>query len=265
MIANIVKGITDIGGATNRWITFVGLATTFLFRTVASLFTHVPPFRQIIKQIHFIGARSLPVLLVSSLFTGMVVALQFYDTLVRFGSVDLLGSAVALSLIRELGPVMTALMIIARVSSAACAEIGIMRNEQQFDALDCMAINSYHYVMLPRLVACVISLPVLTAVFDMVGISGGYLVGVVIHGESAGAYIQGIFDTVNQQDILMGQVKSLVFGLVIIWIPMVYGYYLHLDQKQAGAAGVSNATTRAVVLSAIFMLISDYIISSLML
>lgn len=261
----LVNSISSIGESLLSRVNLIGLAGVFLFKTIVSLFTDIPPFREIIKQLHFIGARSLTVLLVSSLFTGMGVALQFYDTLVRFGSVDLLGSAVALSLIRELGPVMTALMVIARVSSATCAEIGIMRSEQQFDALDCMAIDSYRYIMLPRLLACMIAVPILTAVFDMVGMFGGYLVGVVIHGESAGAFVQGIFDTVNFQDVLMGQVKSLVFAIVIIWIPMVYGYYMHLDQKQAGAAGVSNATTRAVVLSAILMLVSNYIITSLML
>lgn len=261
----VIQQISRVGERTRTTISLIGLGSVFLLRTLMSLFTQWPPFSEIIKQIHFIGARSLPVLMVSSLFTGMVVALQFYDTLVRFGSVDLLGSAVALSLIRELGPVMTALMVIARVSSATCAEIGIMRNEQQFDALECMAIDAYRYVMLPRLVAAIIAVPVLTAVFDLVGIGGGYIVGVLVHGESAGAYVQGIFDTVNQQDVLMGQVKSLVFGLLIIWIPMVYGYYMHLDARHAGAEGVSYATTRAVVLSAILMLVSDYIISSLML
>ncbi len=261
----ILQGIASIGELVRSRVNLIGLAGVFLFKTCLSLFTDIPPFREIVKQIHFVGARSLTVLLVSALFTGMGVALQFYDTLVRFGSVDLLGSAVALSLIRELGPVMTALMVIARVSSATCAEIGIMRSEQQFDALDCMAIDSYRYVMLPRLLACVIALPILTAVFDMVGMFGGYLVGVVIQGESAGAYVQGIFDTVNFKDVLMGQVKSLVFGVVIIWVPMVFGYYMHLDQTQSGAAGVSNATTKAVVLSAILMLISNYVITSLML
>jgi phospholipid/cholesterol/gamma-HCH transport system permease protein len=261
----VLAGINKVGRSARGQISSVGLAGVFLFKTLASLFSDVPPWREISKQIHFIGARSLPVLLVSSLFTGMVVALQFYDTLIRFGSVDLLGSAVALSLIRELGPVMTALMVIARVSSATCAEIGIMRNEQQFDALDCMAINSYRYVMLPRLVAAIIALPILTAVFDMVGMMGGYVVGVLIHGESAGAYVQGILDSVNSKDVWMGQVKSLMFGLIVIWIPMVYGYYLHLNRKHSGAAGVSHATTSAVVLSAILMLVSDFVISSLLL
>jgi phospholipid/cholesterol/gamma-HCH transport system permease protein len=261
----IVTGINRVGESARNTVNMIGLAAMFLSRTVASLFSTWPPIREIVKQLAFIGARSLPVLIISSFFTGMVVALQFYDTLVRFGSVDLLGSAVALSLIRELGPVMTALMVIARVSSATCAEIGIMRNEQQFDALECMAIDPYRYIMLPRLIAAVLSVPILTAVFDMIGIGGGYTVGVLIHGESAGAYVQGIFDTVNSNDVLMGQIKSLVFGLIIIWIPLVYGFYLYLDRKNAGAKGVSVATTRAVVLSAILMLVADYVISSLML
>lgn len=260
----MVNTVNQLGEHTRRTISIIGMAFVFLLKTVQSLFTSAPPLREIIRQIQFIGARSLPVLLVSSLFTGMAIALQFYDALVRFGSVDLLGPSVSVGLIRELGPVMTALMVIARVGSATCAEIGIMRNEQQFDALDCMAIDSYRYVMLPRLLAAMISLPILTAVFDMVGISGGYIVGVVIHGESAGTYVQGVFDTVTLTDVLMGQIKSLVFGVLIIWVPMAYGFFLHLNRKQAGAAGVSVATTKAVVLSAILMLVSNFIISSLM-
>jgi phospholipid/cholesterol/gamma-HCH transport system permease protein len=262
---SIVNGVSYIGDYTRNIISFVGMAFIFLLNIFKSLFSRVPPVREIIRQIQFIGVKSLPVLLVSSLFTGMAVALNLYNALIRFGSADLLGPSVAVGLIRELGPVMTALMIIARVSSATCAEIGIMRNEQQFDALDCMAINSYRYVMLPRLVAALISLPILTAVFDIIGIVGGYVVGVVIHGESGGTYIQGIFDTVTFNDVLIGQIKSVVFAIIIIWIPMAYGYFLHLNRKAAGAAGVSHATTKAVVLSAIFMLVTNFIVSSLML
>jgi len=259
----LFKSVTKLGEAARQHIDNLGLATLFLLRTVSSLFTGVVSFKQVIKQIYFIGNRSLIVIIVAALFTGMVVALQFYDTLVRFGSVDLLGSAVALSLIKELGPVMTALMLIARVGSATCSEIGIMRNEQQFDALDCMAINSYRYVMLPRLLAALICVPILTGVFDLVGIGGGYIVGVYIQGESPGAYIQGVMDTISFKDVLIGQIKSLVFGLIIMWIPLYYGFYLHLNQKNMGAEGVSNGTTQAVVMSAIIMLFSDYIISSL--
>jgi phospholipid/cholesterol/gamma-HCH transport system permease protein len=262
-MSTLFDSVSKLGAVTRKNIDSLGLATLFLLRIVSSLFTGRVSFKQVIKQIYFIGNRSLIVIIVAALFTGMVVALQFYDTLVRFGSVDLLGSAVALSLIKELGPVMTALMVIARVGSATCSEIGIMRNEQQFDALDCMAINSYRYVMLPRLLAALICVPILTAVFDLVGIGGGYIVGIHIQGESPGAYIQGVMDTISFKDVLVGQIKSLVFGLFIMWIPLYYGYYLHRNQKNMGAEGVSNGTTQAVVMSAIIMLFSDYIVSSL--
>lgn len=237
----------------------------FFFYTLSRLWLKRFPFTETMKQIVFIGARTVPLILISGLFTGMVVALQFYDTLIRFGSIDLLGAAVAMSLIRELGPVMAALMVIARVGSATCAEIGIMRNEQQFDALDCMAIDSYHYVMLPRLIAAVISVPLLTTMFDCFGIGGGYIVGVLIHGISDGAYIVGMSDAIVWNDVLMGLVKSLLFGLVIMSVCLSKGFYLHIEQKQSGAVGVSQATTQAVVLSAVLMLFVDYIVSSLML
>ncbi len=247
------------------WISGVGRANVFLVMCLSRLFFMPFPFREFIKQINFVGVRTLLVLLIAGLFTGMVVALQFYDTLVRFGSVDLLGSAVALSLIRELGPVMAALMVIARVGSATCAEIGIMRNEQQFDALECMAIDVYRYLMLPRLLAAIIALPMLTALFDLVGIGGGYVVGVLIHGESAGAYVNGLIDTVTLNDVMMGVIKSLVFGVIIMWTALYKGFNVHLNQKLSGAEGVSHATTSAVVLSAIVMLSFDFIIGSLML
>jgi len=257
--------IERVGATAVNSVESAGLLGSFFANTVSRLFMYRLPFSATIKQLHFVGAKTLPLILISGLFTGMVVALQFYDTLVRFGSVDLLGAAVAMSLIRELGPVMAALMVIARVGSATCAEIGIMRNEQQFDALDCMAIDSYHYVMLPRLLAAIISVPLLTALFDVFGIGGGYIVGVIIHGLSDGAYLVGMADAIVGQDVLMGVIKSLLFGFIIMLVSLSKGFHLHIEQKQAGAEGVSNATTQAVVLSAVLMLFIDYIISSLML
>jgi len=264
-----MEGLINLPASLGRYsigiVSSIGRAAVFLGLTLSRLIHWPFPLAEFIKQLNFVGVRTLPVLLVAGLFTGMVVALQFYDTLVRFGSVDLLGSAVALSLIRELGPVMAALMVIARVGSASCAEIGIMRNEQQFDALECMAIDVYRYLMLPRLLAAIVALPMLTAIFDLVGIGGGYVVGVLIHGESAGAYINGLIDTVTINDVLMGVIKSLVFGLIIMWIALVNGFNVHLNQSLSGAEGVSHATTTAVVLSAIVMLSFDFIIGSLML
>ncbi len=244
----------------------LGLSGIFLYRTFYQIFT--PPYllEPLLKQLAFIGARSLLVIVVAGLFVGMVIALQFYDTLVRFGSVSLLGSAVGLSLIRELGPVLTALMIIGRAGSAMCAEIGIMRVDNQIDALECMAIDPYRYLFSPRILAGVISVPLLTAIFIVVGIFGGYFVGVILFGVSPGSYFQNMSDTVLNRDIIMGFSKSLVFGLLIVWIACDKGFNMHLDRRGIyGSEGVSRITTEAVVLSSIAILFSDYLLSALIL
>lgn len=227
-----------------------------------------PPWRlrPIIKQIHFIGARSLLVIVVAGTFVGMVVALQFYDTLVRFGSVSLLGAAVGLSLMRELGPVLTALVVIGRAGSAICAELSIMRNEHQIDALECMAIDPYKHLIAPRLAAALISVPLLTAIFITVGIAGGYFVGVILFDVSPGAYLGGMYDSVIGRDLFMGAAKAAVFALLLIWVAMSKGFFLHLDPQGAhGSEGVSRVTTDAVVLSSIGVLFADYILSAIIL
>lgn len=243
-----------------------GLLGLFLGHCLFRMIT--PPFRftRIVKQIHFIGARSSIVVLVAGTFTGMVVALQFYDTLIRFGSLELLGSAVALSLIRELGPVFTGLIITGRVGSAICAEIGIMRTSEQIDALECMGIDPYRFLMISKLWAGLISVPLLTAFFDVAGIIGGYLVGVVLLGVGKGTYIQGLSSGIEWNDVAMGLVKSLAFGLVIVWVCAAKGYWLHKQRTGVfGAEGVSRVTTNAVVFSSITILFVDYIVGSIML
>ena len=258
--------VQRLGARVLHFVRHTGLLGIFLLNTLARVVT--PPYRlrPITKQVLFIGARSWLVIVVSGTFVGMVIALQFYDTLVRFGSISLLGSAVGLSLIRELGPVLTGLMIIGRVGSAICAEVGIMRSEDQIDALECMSIDPYRFLIAPKLVAGIISLPLLTAIFDCVGIMGGYLVGVVMFGVSSGAYFQGMEETVLWSDVAMGLVKSLAFGVVIVWISAAKGYFLHLERNGAlGAEGVSRATTNAVVISSIALLFTDYLVSSVML
>jgi len=227
-----------------------------------------PPYKiyPVVRQIHFIGARSVFVILFTGAFTGMVLGLQGYYTQRKLGSEGLLGSAVALSLVRELGPVVAALMVIGRAGSAICAEIGIMRNSEQIDALECMAIDPYKFLMAPKFVAGIISVPLLTCIFDMLGIFGGYLVGVHLLGVNEGAYFQSMYHSVEWKDVEMGLVKSLVFGLLIIWIATAKGYYLHLERSGGfGAEGVSRTTTDAVVLSSVAVLVWDYLISALML
>lgn len=224
------------------------------------------PWGRILRQFHFIGARSIFVILFTGAFTGMVLGLQGYYTLRKFGSEGLLGSAVALSLLRELGPVLTALMVVGRAGSAICAEIGIMRNSEQIDALECMAIDPLRYLMVPKFIAGIGSLPLLTFLFDVIGIFGGYLIGVSLLGVNAGTYFQGMYASVAWADLEMGIVKSLVFGLLIIWIAAAKGFYLHLARDGGfGAEGVSRTTTDAVVLSSVAILVWDYLISAIML
>ena len=250
----------------NNLLIRLGVAGIFLYETIQSLF--IPPYslNLLLKQILFVGARSILVIIIAGLFVGMVIALQFYDTLVRFGSVSLLGSAVGLSLIRELGPVLTALMVIGRTGSAMCAEIGIMRVDNQIDALECMAIDPYRYLISPRILAGVFCVPILTAIFIVVGIFGGYFVGVILFDVSAGSYFQNMNDTILNRDLLMGFIKSIVFGLLIVWISCEKGFNLHLDKNGAyGSEGVSRITTEAVVIASITILFSDYLLSALIL
>lgn len=244
----------------------IGRMGMFFGATVASILR--PPYSiyPIIRQIYFFGARSVTVILIVGLFTGMVLGLQGYHNLKQFGSEELLGSAVALSLIQELGPVLTALMVIGRAGSAICAEIGIMRHSEQIDALECMAIDPLKYLVAPKFVAAVISLPILAFIFNVVGIFGGYIAGVVLLDVSEGAYFQGMYNSVEWADIRLCLVKSLIFGLLIVWITTFKGYFLHLSRTGVfGAEGVSRITTDAVVLASVTILVWDYLIGSLIL
>ena len=255
-----------IGRETLWFLEAAGRMGTFLAFTLVSILR--PPYKlaPVVRQIHFIGARSVFVILFTGTFTGMVLGLQGYYTLNKFGSVGFLGSAVALSLIRELGPVLTALMVIGRAGSAICAEVGIMRNSEQIDALECMAIDPYKYLMAPKLLAGIIVLPLLTALFDVIGILGGWLVGIGLFDVNEGAYFQGMYSSVVWADIRMGLIKSLVFGLLLVWIAAAKGYALHLERSGGfGAEGVSRVTTDAVVLSSVAVLVWDYLISALLL
>lgn len=220
-----------------------------------------PPYllRRVIRQINFIGVKTTLVILLTGTFTGMVLALQIYFTLSRFGAASKLGSIVALSLIKELGPVICALMVTGRAGSALAAEIGIMKISEQIDALDAMALNPFKYLIVPNLIAGIISLPLLNFIFVFVGVWGGYSVGVGLMGLSAGTYFGGISDVVDSADILEGIYKSLSFGVLITWISCYKGY-----STGYGAEGVSKATTQAVVLSSVTILIWDYFLTSIL-
>lgn len=258
--------IEKVGRTCFAVIEEVGRTGLFLLHCLARAVTPPVKLNPVVQQIHFIGARSSWVIITAGVFTGMVVALQFYDTLVRFGSVELLGSAVALSLIRELGPVITALMVTGRAGSAICAEIGIMRISEQIDALECMGIDPYRFFLTPKLLAGLVAVPILTTLFDLSGLIGGWFVGVVLFGVGEGTYIQGLRSGIEWNDVAMGLVKSVVFGCLIVWFCAAKGYFLHYDRAGAfGPEGVSRVTTNAVVLSSVSVLFADYLIGSLML
>lgn len=233
-----------------------------LFILSAAAWQFRPPFRLrlIIKQLHFIGFKSSFVVVLTAGFTGMVLALQGYYTLRKFGSEALLGSAVALSMIRELGPVLAALMVTARAGSAMTAEIGIMRITEQIDALDTMAVNPLQYLVAPKVVASLIGVPLLVAIFDVVGIWGGHLVGVELLGVNSGSYWSSIESAVEWKDVYGGILKSISFGLIVSWVCCYKGYYTRMS-----AEGLGTATTEAVVLSSVLILVWDYFLTSVLL
>ncbi|EGV51592.1 MlaE family lipid ABC transporter permease subunit [Candidatus Endoriftia persephonae] len=262
----MIKYLNHLGEVSLDLLDQAGRMAKMLLSALLSLFRAPYQLEPVIRQLHFIGARSMLVIVISGLFTGMVLALQFHNTLERFGSVDLLGSAVALALLRELGPVMAALMVVGRAGSAMCAEIGIMRTSEQIDALECMAIDPHKFIIAPKLVAGIISLPLLTSVFDVMGLIGGWLVGVQIFGLNQGAYFDSMYSGVEWNDVAMGLYKSLLFGLVITVIATAKGFFMHLERGgRFGAEGVSQVTTSAVVVSAIAILFGDYLVGALML
>lgn len=255
----VTAGVARIGETTLFLLREMGRMLIFLLSSITWLFR--PPFRpfQFLKQLHFIGFKSTFVVVLTAAFTGMVLGLQGYYTLRKFGSEAVLGSAVALSIIRELGPVLASLMVTARAGSAMTAEIGIMRITEQIDALSTMAVNPLQYLIAPKLVAGLIGVPLLVAIFDVVGIYGGYLVGVDLLGVSAGSYWSSVESAVEWKDVYGGILKSISFGLIISWVCCYKGYYTGMS-----AEGLGKATTEAVVMSSVLILMWDYFLTSVL-
>ena len=251
--------VESLGRTVTSWI--AGMGRMLILLLTALLWAFVPPFRlrRLVRQIHFMGWRSLLVVVLTGAFTGMVLGLQGFYTLRKFGATAMLGPAVALSLIREIGPVLCALVVTGRAGSAMAAEIGIMRITDQIDALSVMALNPVKYLISPNILAGFITLPLLTAIVDVVGIYGGYLVGVQLLGVGHGVYFGEMQSFLGFRDISIGFWKSMSFGLIISWICCYKGFY-----TQFGAEGVSKATTEAVVLSSVWILVSDYFLTSVL-
>lgn len=249
-----------IGHSTISFILELGKMGGFLLYSFYTIVRRPCSPLYILKQIKFIGAKSMFVIFLTAAFTGMVLGLQGYYTLAKFGSEGMLGTAVALSLIRELGPVLSALMVTGRAGSAITAEIGIMRITEQIDAMETMALDPFKYLITPKLIAAMLVLPLLCAIFNVVGIYGGWLVGVKLLGVNPGAYFFEMEKSVVFRDVYSGFVKSFSFGVIIAWICCYKGYF-----AGHGAEGVAHATTESVVMTSVLILVWDYFLTSVLL
>lgn len=261
----VLAPVAALGAQTLRLLAEMGAVFLFMLDGLRYVFLGTRQPSKIFRQTYIIGARSLFLIALIGGFTGMVLGLQGYYTLIKFGSEGMLGAAVALTLIMELGPVLTAIMITGRAGSAMAAEIGVMRITDQVDALEVMDINPMGYLVSPRIVASIISFPLLTAFFDVIGILGGYVTGVLMLGINQGVYFDRIESSVTWSDVSGGFAKSLTFGLLVAVICCYQGYFTHMRRDAVGPEAVSNATTDAVVYACVLILISDYVLTSFLL
>ena len=246
-----------------NWVNNLGASTIFLSLAFLRIFRPKQIFK-VVEQLYIIGAGSVLIIMLVGLFTGMVLGLQSYHALVKFGSQGALGTLVSLSLIRELGPVLTAIMITARAGSAITAEIGSQRISEQIDALSTMHIDPLRYLISPRIAASIISFPLLTALFDVVGIIGGYISGVLLLGVNAGTYMYRVQSSVDMKDITDGFIKAMVFAVIVTTVCCYQGYYANLRTDSHGARAIGRSTTTAVVLSCVLVLVADYIVTAIL-
>jgi len=264
-LAMPASSLALLGRSTLKPIQEMGRIAIFSVKAFLHMFSPPIQVAKIVDQVYFIGMKSVFVTCLTGAFTGMVLGIQGYYTLVKFGSEGLLGAAVALSLIREMGPVLTAIMVVARAGSAMSAELGIMRISEQIDALETMDIDPIRFLVSPRMAAALISFPLLTALFDVVGILGGFLTGSGLLGINTGTYFSRVETSLLLEDVSGGFIKSVVFALVVSLICCYQGFHTHLREGGYGAKGVSLATTTAVVFSCVMILIVDYVLTSMLL
>jgi phospholipid/cholesterol/gamma-HCH transport system permease protein len=251
------KFIEIFGKSILRFSEELGKILVLLYSSIRQIFKPPSEVRITIKQMLEIGIKSLPVVLITAVFTGMVFAHQTFTGFKRFGAEALVGTVVALSMTRELGPVLTALIVAGRAGAAMAAELGTMRVTEQIDALETLATNPVKYLVIPRLIACTFMLPSLTIIADMTGIIGGYFVTVGLFRASSIVYWKRTWDYLEISDIYNGLIKAAFFGASISLISCYRGFYTY-----GGAEGVGKATTGAVVLSSMTILISDYFLSA---
>lgn len=238
----------------------LGRGHIFLLYTLGGLPATLYRWRLLTSQVFALGVLSLVIIVVSGLFVGMVLGLQGYNTLVDFGAEESLGILLALSLVRELGPVVSALLFAGRAGSALTAEIGLMKTTEQLAAMEMMAVDPLHRVVAPRLLAGILAMPLLAAIFSAVGVYGGYFVGVGLLGVDEGAFWSQMQSAVDfHDDILSGVIKSFVFGIAVTWIAVFEGY-----DTAPTSQGISRATTRTVVNSSLAVLGLDFVLTALM-
>ncbi|HUF80669.1 MAG TPA: lipid asymmetry maintenance ABC transporter permease subunit MlaE [Burkholderiales bacterium] len=261
MPERVAGGLRGIGHRVVNGVWRFGYATRFFLVTLLRSGTSFRRFRSLtFREIYFAGVQSLIIIVVSGLFVGMVLALQGYETLQRYGSSEAVGTLVALSLVRELGPVVAALLFASRAGSAMTAEIGLMKATEQISAMEMMAVDPVARVIGPRFWGGIISMPLLAAIFSAVGVFGGYLIAVVLIGVDAGAFWSQMQNAVDfRQDIVNGVIKSVVFGIAVTAIALFEGY-----DAPPTAEGVSGATTRTVVTSSLAILGLDFILTAFM-
>jgi len=255
-----MKFIANIGFTVRSFLANLGHGAALFVRLMRLFGVTMRRFGLVRDQIHFLGNYSLAIIAVSGLFVGFVLSLQGYYTLQRYGSSEALGLLVALSLVRELGPVVSALLFAGRAGTSLTAEIGLMKAGEQLSAMDLMAVDPVQRILAPRFWAGVITMPLLAAVFSAVGIIGGWMVGVLMIGVDAGAFwsqMQGGVDV--WKDVGNGVVKSIVFGLTVTFVALLQGY-----EAQPTPEGVSRATTRTVVVASLAVLALDFILTAMM-
>lgn len=254
-----MNAITQLGSQFIHTISGLGKTAFMLLYVVIGL----PTWRGLTlfsKQLYFIGVLSLPIILVAALFIGMVLGLQIFNILSRFGATEALGQAVSLSLLRELGPVITGLLFAGRAGSAITAEIGLMKSTEQLSSLELMGVDPLKYVVAPRFWAGLVSMPLLALMFSAVGIWGGYLVGVKWLGLYDGAFWMNMQDAVSfSEDVINGAIKSICFAFVVILIAVYQGYECYPNSE-----GISRATTRTVVLGSLSILGLDFLLTAIM-
>jgi len=255
----MIRLFNYLGSVVIGFIEESGRIALLFLKTLMWIFRPPLDFKNIIRQMEEIGINSIPVVLIMAIFTGMVLALQSFSGFRRFNAEAFVGTVVALSMVRELGPVLSGLMVSGRVGAAMAAELGTMQVTEQIDALYTLATNPIKYLIVPRFLATLFVMPILVILSDIIGIIGGYFVSVHLLGTNSVIYIKRTWDYMEINDVYVGLLKSCIFGVIIAIVSCYQGFY-----TQGGAEGVGKATTKAVVFSSLTILISNYFITALM-